>query len=1094
MNMDEKFLIDLVFSWSISDICNQNLYKAEVYLILFGFICTVIEIPKTFSSVKEYLDSFKMPLIEEMHADLSSSIKTLSNVPVRRIFSIEKKSNKEKKREKKKARRESFVKEEEEEQESKQNIYDILYPNGSEILEEDKKYVLYEPKVGDLFAITEVYPNFINDLSGRKMPFTLGLVQHKAPNHMPNCISILASNIINLDRIHYNSLFVVYLTNMNTNMRIWSSLHTSNTERQKILKNVLHIDPSSSDHCNSCCSDFEEKQSNSIPLARILLNSFDLDDSQKAAVLECIARRDCQYSNSVKLIWGPPGTGKTKTVASLLYVLQRLKCRTLTCAPTNIAVVGVASRLMDLFRDELPLDAYRLGDIVLFGNFEKMKIRDHDELFHVFLDNRVLVLSRCLDPRTGWVGSARSFINLVEDPQEAYRRHLATRQKKIEDNKLNMKTGKDVFVSTMKEVHSMIRERILLMKKKRWQFMRKELYYYNDVQAMPFEEFFVKQFNSIRNSLIMHIVSLYTHYPTSLITSDTVEKMIRLVELLSSIQDQDLRKEANFLVMECVEILKNLQELKLLKGVSVKSLRGLCMKNAVLLFCTASSSCNLQSQENMPLELLVVDEAAQLKECESTIPLQLIGLKHAILIGDDKQLPAMVQSEISNKAKMGRSLFERMVILGMPKHLLNIQYRMHPSISLFPNKQFYQAKLLNGPNVIKRQYEKHFLEGPMFGSYSFIDIRDGKEDFGGHSSKNMVEVAVVAEIVERLHKASVASKQKISIGCISPYKAQVIAIQNRLEIWYDNYRNFSVKVRSVDDFQGGEEDLIIISTVRCNVKGSIGFLSNCQRANVALTRARYGMWILGNAATLINSGSIWRNLIVDAKERGCYFNALDNNNLSNAIQSSLIELDNLNLLFKSDSPLFQGGKWKVHFSDDFLQTMSRKNNYGHCKEVISLLKRLSTGWRLPSPNPNINGTCNSEFLEMYNVNKGSLVLVWSVNVIRKDSRFIQVMQVWDVLAPHKIPDLAKKLEVGVFRNYTVGMMSRCKTLRKDGELVVPATWLANSSAADSKISSPLVHEDISEIPHRLKNEKTLILSPSKNRFNKRMRFQPYSKG
>lgn len=89
--------------------------------------------------------------------------------------------------------------------------------------------------------------------------------------------------------------------------------------------------------------------------------------------------------------------------------------------------------------------------------------------------------------------------------------------------------------------------------------------------------------------------------------------------------------------------------------------------------------------------------------------------------------------------------------------------------------------------------------------------------------------------------ATKGRKQRVSVGIISPYKAQVYAIQDRLGKKYTSSADgkFSVSVRSVDGFQGGEEDIIIISTVRCNLKGSVGFISNRQRTNVALTRARY---------------------------------------------------------------------------------------------------------------------------------------------------------------------------------------------------------------------------------------------------------------
>lgn len=85
----------------------------------------------------------------------------------------------------------------------------------------------------------------------------------------------------------------------------------------------------------------------------------------------------------------------------------------------------------------------------------------------------------------------------------------------------------------------------------------------------------------------------------------------------------------------------------------------------------------------------------------------------------------------------------------------------------------------------------------------------------------------------------VRTKNRVSIGIISPYKAQVHEIQEKVKQYMVSDPKFSVNVRSVDGFQGGEEDIIIISTVRSNLCGKIGFLSNRQRANVAITRARY---------------------------------------------------------------------------------------------------------------------------------------------------------------------------------------------------------------------------------------------------------------
>ncbi|KAE8653090.1 hypothetical protein Csa_019804 [Cucumis sativus] len=121
---------------------------------------------------------------------------------------------------------------------------------------------------------------------------------------------------------------------------------------------------------------------------------------------------------------------------------------------------------------------------------------------------------------------------------------------------------------------------------------------------------------------------------------------------------------------------------------------------------------------------------------------------------------------------------------------------MHPSISLFPNSKFYSSQISDGPNVKAKAYEKTFLPGPMFDSYSFININGAREekDEIGHSLKNMVEVDVVLKIVHSLSQACVDSKGKMSIGVVSPYSAQVVTIQRKIGKKY-NCNGFNVKDR-----------------------------------------------------------------------------------------------------------------------------------------------------------------------------------------------------------------------------------------------------------------------------------------------------------
>ncbi|XP_009800549.1 uncharacterized protein [Nicotiana sylvestris] len=250
---------------------------------------------------------------------------------------------------------------------------------------------------------------------------------------------------------------------------------------------------------------------------------------------------------------------------------------------------------------------------------------------------------------------------------------------------------------------------------------------------------------------------------------------------------------------------------------------------------------------------------------------------------------------------------------------------------------------------------------------------------------------LVLQIIE-----SVTSRQKVSVGCVSPYKAQVFAIQQQLGQKYGTYVNsrFSVNVRSVDVSRDGEEDVIIISTVRCNGSGSVGFLSNHQRANAALTQARHWLWVLGNATTLVKSGSIWKHLVIffffkflnpsqirriysvstlplhgDSKSGGCFYDVNEDKSLTQAILGATIDLGQIETLLRTDSPLCKATKWKILFSENFSKSMARIMDAKICKEVISLLVKLSSGWPKSEKRNKFSnsGGDSSELLESYSV-------------------------------------------------------------------------------------------------------------------------------
>ncbi|GKD82003.1 UvrD-like helicase, ATP-binding domain, P-loop containing nucleoside triphosphate hydrolase [Tanacetum coccineum] len=177
-----------------------------------------------------------------------------------------------------------------------------------------------------------------------------------------------------------------------------------------------------------------------------------------------------------------------------------------------------------------------------------------------------------------------------------------------------------------------------------------------------------------------------------------------------------------------VQLASRVQSLISLEGLALPcfsnkyATKQFCFESASLIFCTTSSSYKLHAVNMEPLNIV-----------------------HAILIEDECQLPALVNINVCIASGFGRSLFNRLSSLGHSEHLLSVQYRMHPSISFFPYQKFYHNQILDAQNVLSKGYEKRYLSGPMFGSYSFINFVGGREekDDDGRSRRNMVEVAVV---------------------------------------------------------------------------------------------------------------------------------------------------------------------------------------------------------------------------------------------------------------------------------------------------------------------------------------------------------------
>lgn len=291
------------------------------------------------------------------------------------------------------------------------------------------------------------------------------------------------------------------------------------------------------------------------------------------------------------------------------------------------------------------------------------------------------------------------------------------------------------------------------------------------------------------------------------------------------------------------------------------------LSNADVICCTCVGAGDPRLSK-LKFRTVLVDESTQSAEPECMIPL-VLGCKQVVLVGDHQQLGPVIMNKKAAKAGLNQSLFERLVLLGCAPIRLQVQYRMHPCLSDFPSNMFYEGSLQNGVTMQQRLRREVDFPWPVADSPMMFWSNTGNEEISasGTSYLNRTEALNVEKIITRFFKAGVKPQD---VGIITPYEGQrsyvVSSMQQNGTFKKEQYKE--IEVASVDAFQGREKDFIVLSCVRSNDHQGIGFLSDPRRLNVALTRAKYGLVILGNPKVLAKH-PLWHYLLVHFKERNC---------------------------------------------------------------------------------------------------------------------------------------------------------------------------------------------------------------------------------
>ena len=266
---------------------------------------------------------------------------------------------------------------------------------------------------------------------------------------------------------------------------------------------------------------------------------------------------------------------------------------------------------------------------------------------------------------------------------------------------------------------------------------------------------------------------------------------------------------------------------------------------------------------NYQFPIVIIDEATQALEPDCLLPLYHKA-KMVVMIGDEKQLGPTAKSKDSNNTGISISLFERLSYYYDGSSFISTlteQYRMHKFLYEFSNKHFYNNQMITNGEIKLDENIINNFPWPKKDIPCFFYNNFESEKKENNSYNNEKEIYMIYGVVHNLIKAGVKVE---NIGIITPYNAQKFRLYEKFE--NEKYEN--LRIESVDGFQGMEKEYIIISTVRSNVSGNIGFLSSTKRLNVALTRAKKGVIVLGNSECLARHAGIWRDLIVFYYSKG----------------------------------------------------------------------------------------------------------------------------------------------------------------------------------------------------------------------------------
>jgi len=561
----------------------------------------------------------------------------------------------------------------------------------------------------------------------------------------------------------------------------------------------------------------------------------DLADDKKNAVRQALATQD------VFLLQGPPGTGKTTTLAEI--ILQILKvtpdARILVSSQSNVAVNHVISRVAELREGQRT-------EIVRIGRAEKIQQGAEEWTLEHRIENwRTEVLART-EP-------------IVKELKERVRQQQKQKQQdSTVDNDRDLQDCGimlDEMQGDLDELAEYEAQYAI-----RWEEWSKSVS--ADDQLPRVLEPELLQLMELIDTKKEHIAStlalVVAYLPQTAVgapASTLDAEHQRLRSIVKRMQDGE------DVVSQDAKILDLVQRWRKVFGKRDDfAVPILDRANILAATCLITGGRDLKGQR---FDWAIIDEAGRATAPELLVP--LVRSRRAIIVGDERQLPPMLDENLPReelarqgveRADLEESLVETLVKEAREARLeaaqmLTVQHRMHPAIGRLVSDVFYDGKLEHGVLATERTHGLPWLPRAVVW-YSTTRAPDHYETRREHSFYNRVEVHAVVQLLQRMEETYQSQGETRRVAVITPYNAQIAELQEHVIPQSVLWRALRIEIATIDAFQGRDCDVVIYSTVRSNGEAKLGFLRDRRRLNVALSRARQLLVIVGDLATLEN--------------------------------------------------------------------------------------------------------------------------------------------------------------------------------------------------------------------------------------------------